>query len=479
MRYKSRESISYENKPLVFFTSYPDDFTEYFEQVSDDILGMKNCTVCYYDPADKVSDSEMESDLMKMQLIVISVTERLTETSDSVSDFIAHAKERHIPVLLMLQEFFLRQQISEEFGDVKCISTIGRDKYYTQLNEYLSKILIDETLIDEIRDEVSKPANEDTHHVFLEGLAHLAGIGVDVNRSRGAKLVMEAASKNDFDAMKKLSLMYETGDGVEADPDLSFYWLKQPFYILKNKYEETLDISTGMNACETLKYAELKIMTSGLIPASISPFNELIIFLEQMQKDYPDRHDLRIKEIMTMVEIGNAKLNAGAGYEAIRIFENAENLGNVWLCKYNMPEYYLSVFLSKIGYFNAVKRISGYKKMSYHLLQKCQEFIDEVLEKKIDQSREARNQMIDEMMQNYEKYVIDLRLDLAGGFFGSPDPEKKDIAIECINKVVELKLLKAKDLESQEAIIKEVADAYDKAGWYLSGIDAKFETNDI
>jgi tetratricopeptide (TPR) repeat protein len=76
---------------------------------------------------------------------------------------------------------------------------------------------------------------DDTRRLYLIGMAYMSGVDVETDRSRGLRLLEEAANKGNADAMKKLSDMYWLGDGVVRDCNTARNWIDKYACTLQKK----------------------------------------------------------------------------------------------------------------------------------------------------------------------------------------------------------------------------------------------------
>ena len=155
IRFKTNGNSSPQGKPRVYFCCHPDDFTKYFEDISDEILLIQNCAVWYrgdFDPLDET----LEQDLRQMQLFVIPVTEKfLMDDNDALNNEFRIAIENHIPVLPLMQEPGLEELFNSKCGNLQFLSKLSNDdteiSYNKKLKKYLQSILVGDELADKIR----------------------------------------------------------------------------------------------------------------------------------------------------------------------------------------------------------------------------------------------------------------------------------------------------------------------------------------
>ena len=173
LKYKTRGMSSYRDKAKVFFLCHPDDFTKYFESVSDEILELQNAAVWYEAYSYYVSDSEQGDkseeerkreeqlhfeNLKEMQLVVVPVSETLIHQGNAKVDAdFAFAREQHIPILPLLQEDGLENAFSEKYGNIHLLNKTETDiyaiNYKEKLKKFLETVLVGEGTIAQIRNE--------------------------------------------------------------------------------------------------------------------------------------------------------------------------------------------------------------------------------------------------------------------------------------------------------------------------------------
>ncbi len=155
LKYKTKANTNPKGKPRVYFSSHPDDFDKYFEQLSNEILELQNCAVWYKESAVK-TDEEMLSYLKEMQLFVMPITTKLLcSENDAIDKEFKFAIENHIPVLPLMQESGLDELFGKKCGDLQYLSRESKDMteipYKEKLEKYLSSVLIGDELAEKIR----------------------------------------------------------------------------------------------------------------------------------------------------------------------------------------------------------------------------------------------------------------------------------------------------------------------------------------
>ena len=158
MQYRTRNGRSPQGLQRVYFTGYPDKLAYWREQIIAQILERHNCAVFFEADPEKPEDEEnLETDLSRMQLIVIPVTGAflMKDCFARRVDF-AFAMQRHIPVLPILVEPDLAALFDEICGDLQCLDITAHDDtaipYEEKLTRYLNAVLIGDDTAQKVRD---------------------------------------------------------------------------------------------------------------------------------------------------------------------------------------------------------------------------------------------------------------------------------------------------------------------------------------
>ena len=156
LQYKTRASSNPKGKPKVYFCCHPDDFEQYFPSISEEILGLHNCSVWYPKNLQDVRDETFLADLAQMQLFVMPVTTNLlTDSSPALVVELPFAEKKHIPVLPLVQEAGLEILFNQKCGQLQFLDKNQRDKtvmpYEKKLQTYLDTVLIGDEMSDKIR----------------------------------------------------------------------------------------------------------------------------------------------------------------------------------------------------------------------------------------------------------------------------------------------------------------------------------------
>lgn len=155
---KTRGRSSAVGKSRVYFYSHPEDFDLFFEEISNDILDVFNCSIWYKKNPREYVDSDFELTIGQMQLVVMPITSRFLNDDAAICtkelDFI---RKNHIPILPLLQESNILGKYDKIFKDVQFLSKFDPDataiSFKKKLEMFLSSILIKDEIASKIRSE--------------------------------------------------------------------------------------------------------------------------------------------------------------------------------------------------------------------------------------------------------------------------------------------------------------------------------------
>ena len=158
-KYITKGDSSPENKPKVYFTCHPSDFSTCFEKICNDIFESQDCVIFYTEDMDMaLDDPNIHVDLERMSLFVIPVTYKLLSTGNRAMNFdFRFAQRKNIPVLPLMMESGISELYCKpnKFGELQYLKPNDADvtsiDYKDKLKKYLETILISEELAQKIR----------------------------------------------------------------------------------------------------------------------------------------------------------------------------------------------------------------------------------------------------------------------------------------------------------------------------------------
>ncbi len=155
---KTRGNSSSVGKARVYFYSHPEDFNLYFNEICDDILEISNCSFWYKKNPSEYIENDLELTLGQMQLVVIPITRKFLSDYKSInSKEFAFIKEKHIPILPLLQETNILELYNKTFNNIQFLSKFELDttaiSFSEKLEKFLNSVLLREEIINQIKSE--------------------------------------------------------------------------------------------------------------------------------------------------------------------------------------------------------------------------------------------------------------------------------------------------------------------------------------
>ena len=130
----------------------------------------------------------------------------------------------------------------------------------------------------------------DALHDFLIGIAYLSGIDVEVNKKRGVALIEKSAGQGLPEAMKKLSVMYQTGESVNRNYQKSIVWQKRLVGYYRNLLQQSERVDDDLEETyiqETERLAQYYFENRN-IKKMKSTYRALIGYLSKALKRNPE-----------------------------------------------------------------------------------------------------------------------------------------------------------------------------------------------
>ena len=94
--------------------------------------------------------------------------------------------------------------------------------------------------------------HDSSRHRYMMGMAYLNGIGVEIDRDRGRRLISSAASSGLYEAEEKLAQMYSTGVNIPIDLESAVTWHRK---IIENEtriYNSSTTLDNAASLAATL-----------------------------------------------------------------------------------------------------------------------------------------------------------------------------------------------------------------------------------
>ena len=158
LQHKTKYNEKLQSIPRVYFCCHREDFSLFFNCISDEILTIQNNISIYYlEPNEEIVEcEEYFFDLRQMQLFVVPITKRfLIEKCHARVVELKYAIEQHIPILPIIQEKGLDDLFDAVCGNMQFLNRysnhIATISYMDRLHNFLDEVLLNEELIQRIR----------------------------------------------------------------------------------------------------------------------------------------------------------------------------------------------------------------------------------------------------------------------------------------------------------------------------------------
>ena len=157
LSYRTVAGQSPLGKSKVYFSCYPEDFENYFEEYALKILHIQDCAIWYEaEPEADYDREDLELNLSQMQLFIMPVTTKLLTIPNRAMDIeFTIAQEKHIPVLPLMMERSLDDVFLKRFGDLQYLDPDNHDETRRSLDEvletYIRSVLVSSDLADKVR----------------------------------------------------------------------------------------------------------------------------------------------------------------------------------------------------------------------------------------------------------------------------------------------------------------------------------------
>ncbi len=252
--YKTRGNASPQDKPKVYFACRPCDL-HLFDAIADEILSYVDCAV-YHAPGDDFDQDEHFHNLNEMNLFVLPVTTNLLMQDCYVTRVdIPFAKMNHIPILPLMQESGLDELFNQKCGDLQYLDKNARDNtaisYEDKLKNYLTAILVGDTLAEEIRAAFDA-------YIFLS---------YRKKDRKYAKELMELIHKNDF--CRDIAIWYDEflTPGENFNDTIAEALKKSKLFALA----VTPNLVSEENYIMTVEYPMAKAAEKTVLPVELVP----------------------------------------------------------------------------------------------------------------------------------------------------------------------------------------------------------------
>ncbi len=274
---------SAQGKERVYFTCHPDDFEKYFDSICMDIFKTQSCAIYFStDISNQRKDADIDIDLGQMQLFVIPITAKfLREDCKARNVDLEFAKEHHIPILPLMQEFGLESEFNRICGELQYLekhqSDITAIPYDKKLEKYLKAVLLGDELAAKVRAAFDA-------YIFLS---------YRKKDRRYAQELMRLIHKNDF--CRDIAIWYDEflTPGENFNTAIREAMDKSKLFALA----VTPNLINEENYVMTTEYPAARDMGMTILPAEMVPTD--IAELKKKYNGIPDTVDSRSDEALS------------------------------------------------------------------------------------------------------------------------------------------------------------------------------------
>ncbi len=276
LKYKTR-GTEIKDKSRVYFCYHPDDFDKYFEEITEEILDIRNCVI-YYKSNKNINSSEIIDDLSQINLFVIPVTWKfISEECDARVVEFQYAMDNHIPVLPLMMEPSIDSYFNEKCGNLQTLSKLvdGEEKYKSKLKEYIESILVS----DELRKQVQEAFDA---YIFLS---------YRKKDKKHAENIMHLIHENEF--CRDIAIWYDEflKPGQDFNESIDQALKKSKLFALV----VTPNLVNERNYVEKIEYPNAKKEGKNIVPIEAVDTSK-----EELQKKY--------KEIPKPIKVDNTEV---------------------------------------------------------------------------------------------------------------------------------------------------------------------------
>ncbi len=326
-----------KNASKIFFVCHPNDFEEYFEDITDKILEKTadnhiSAVFSYANPAISFNFDEVKEYLENMQLVVIPVTWQLLLKPNTVTEkLIPFVLEKHIPILPLVQDPALASEYPKHFGNIQFLCDDKNDKtaipYDIKLNDFIKETLVGDELRRRVQDAFDayiflsyrkkdrKIAQEIMHLIHQNEFCRDIAIWYDEFLTPGEdfnKSIQKAIEKSDLFAMVITPNIVEPNNYIIKHEYPAADTAKKTILPLEsiqtdkdklNKYYENIPSCTDIHNSTALSSALLRNLKITATEENDSPEHNYLIGLAYLTGiDVETNHERGIKLIKKAAE---------------------------------------------------------------------------------------------------------------------------------------------------------------------------------
>ena len=277
--YKSKDDAPIKGKPKVYFTCHPDDMSESFEIICEDIFADHNCVIFYRRDMSEALPEGSETDLEAMNLFVYPVTGKLlAEHCTAIDTELPFALSQGIRILPVVVEEGAGDLpgYNLHFGSLQYLDRTLTDTtgvpYKKKLKDFLDRVLLDDATMEQIRREFDA-------YIFLS------------YRKKDRKLANELMRRiHDNRTFLSIAIWYDEylvpGESFDQsiqeamDKSKLFMLLVTPSLLERNELDE-------MNYVQRVEYPRAREAEMPIVPVEpVLPIEVIAVSRELLEKNY-------------------------------------------------------------------------------------------------------------------------------------------------------------------------------------------------
>lgn len=145
LKYKTRGK-EIKNKPRIYFCASKEDYTKYFDSITESILDIQNSVIYYKDSSLNIDD------LSQINLFVVPITWKFLSTNNDerLKEF-KYAQDNHIPILPIIEDLGIEDYFNEKCGNLQGLNPVEDPRYKYKLKFYIESVLVSDKLRHEVQ----------------------------------------------------------------------------------------------------------------------------------------------------------------------------------------------------------------------------------------------------------------------------------------------------------------------------------------
>ncbi len=161
---------------------------------------------------------------------------------------------------------------------------------YENIGEVIAsndKKSLSDALADAFQWTILRHRDDDPEHNYLIGLAYLAGIDVEKNHDLALSLITSAAECELPEALEKLVVMYQNGEGVKRNYEKAIFWQEKLAALYRKLYDTAQTPDNAFRYLESLQALGASFTFLGRFSSVSDAHTRMIREAERISKELP------------------------------------------------------------------------------------------------------------------------------------------------------------------------------------------------